>query len=222
MLSKYITEFQWLKCLSGKIDKIRFLCYFIDNGDSKMSDGPLKSMKMRRHWRPFAERVENPACPLKEVCDHLGHALKKDFAEAPVEQVKDILGGGRRQASLFPQEQIAQIEQLRHECPGSAAAKALIDSTVEIVADGQRGDAAVKGAIQNALESYTRDYFRGVEEHCQIEGASAADLIRDRLQATRKACDYDAIASDLATDQNLSGKPSGIEKHSGIDEGPPL
>jgi hypothetical protein len=187
-----------------------------------MSDGPLKSMKMRRHWRPFAERVENPACPLKEVCDALKHALKKDFAEAPVEKVKNILGGGREQASLFPQERIAQLEKLRRECPGSAAAKALIDCAVEAVADGQGGEDAVKEALKNASESYTRDYFRGVEEHCQREGGDSADLIRDRLQATRQACDYDTLASDLTTGENISGKSSGIEKHSGIDEGPPI
>jgi hypothetical protein len=187
-----------------------------------MSDGPLKSMKMRRYWRPFADRVENPACPLKEVCDALEHALKKDFAEAPVELVKDILGAGRKQASLFPQERIGQLEKLRRECPGSAAAKALIDCAVEAVADGQAGEAAVKEAIKNASESYTRDYFRGVEEHCQREGADSADIIRDRLQATQQACDYDTIASDLATGEAISGKSSGVEKHSGIDEGPPL
>lgn len=187
-----------------------------------MSDGPLKSMKMRRHWRPFADRVENPARSLKEVCEALEHALKKDFVEAPVEQVKNILGGGRKQASLFPQERIAQLEKLRRECPGSTAAKALIDCAVEVVADGHGGEAAVKEALKNASESYTRDYFRGVEEHCQREGADSADVIRDRLQATRQACDYDAIASDLVAGEKPSGRSSGIEKHSGIDDGPPL
>lgn len=187
-----------------------------------MSDGPLKSMKMRRHWRPFAERVENPACPLTEVCDSLKHALRKDFAEAPVEQVKDILGASSKQSSLFPQERIAQLERLRRECPGSAAAKALIDCAVEAVADGHSGEEAVKEALKNASESYTRDYFRGVEEHCQREGGDSADLIRDRLQATGQACDYDALASDLSTGETISGKSSGVEKHSGIDEGPPL
>jgi hypothetical protein len=187
-----------------------------------MSDGPLKSMKMRRHWRPFADRVENPACPLKEVCEALEHAIKRDFAEAPVEQVKNILGGGHEQASLFPQERIAQLEKLRRECPGSAAAKALIDCAVEAVTDGRGGEAAIKDALKNASDSYTRDYFRGVEEHCQREGADSADLIRDRLHATRQACDYDGIASDLASGEKPSGKSSGVEKHSGIDEGPPI
>lgn len=187
-----------------------------------MSDGPLKSMKMRRHWRPFAERVENPSCPLDQVCDALNHALKKDFAEAPVEQVKDILGAGCKQASLFPQERISQLENLRRECPGSAAAKALIDCAVEAVADGRGGEAAVKEAVKNASESYTRNYFRGVEEHCQREGADSADLIRDRLHATHQACDYDALASDLMSGEKPSGKSSGVEKRSGIDDGPPL
>lgn len=187
-----------------------------------MSDGPLKSMKMRRHWRPFAERVQNPSCPLDQVCEALNYGLEKDFAEAPVEQVKDILGGGRKQASLFPQERVSQLEKLRHERPGSAVAKALIDCAMEAVMDGLGGEAAVKEAVKNASESYTRDYFRGVEEHCQREGADSADLVRDRLQAARQACDYDALASDLTSGEKASGKSSGIEKHSGIDEGPPL
>lgn len=187
-----------------------------------MSDGPLKSMKMRRHWRPFAERVENPACPLKEVCDALKHALKKDFAEAPVEKVRNILGGGHEQASLFPQERIAQLERLRRECSGSTAANTLIDCAVEAVTDGQGGEDAVKDVLKNAAESYTHNQFHGVEEHCQREGGDSADIIRDRLQATRQACDYDALATDLANGDSISGKSSGIEKHSGIDEGPPL
>ena len=187
-----------------------------------MSDGPHKSLPMHPHWRDFAERAANPACAMEEVGEALVPALKREFAEAPVEDVRDTLGGGKS-ASLFAEERVTQLEALRDKCRGSAAAKTLIDCAVEAASGGLTGEAATATALKNALESYTRDCFRSVEEHYQREGSErGAKFMRDRLHATRRACDYKTVAADLQSSGKPSAKPARVRKRSDIDEGPAL
>src|SRR5688500_15135797 len=111
-----------------------------------MSDGPHKSLPMRRHWRDFAERAANRACAMDEVGEAVVPALKREFAEAPIKNVRDALGGGDT-ASLFQEDRIAQLEALRDKFRGSAAAKTLIDCAVEAAAGGLTGEAATSAAI---------------------------------------------------------------------------
>jgi hypothetical protein len=188
-----------------------------------MSDGPHKSLPMQRHWRQFAERAGNSACPMEEVGEALTPALKREFAAAPVDDVRDILGAGSKQASLFVQERITQLEALRGKNPGSAVAKTLIDCAVEAVAGGQMGESAMSSALEDALESRTRECFRSVEEHYQREGSGReAAFMRERLNVAKGSCDYKGIASDLNAGGKPSAGPAKLRKRSGIDEGPPL
>lgn len=183
-----------------------------------MSDGPHKSLPMRRHLKGFAERAANPARTMNEVAEAWLPALKREFAEAPVKEVVDILGAGKK-ASLFAQDRISQLEALREKHRGSAAAKTLLDCGVEAASSGVTGEAAISAALENALESHTRDCFRSVEEHWQREGTErSAKFMRDRLHATRQDCDYKAVASDLKS----SEKPVPVRKRSDLDEGPAL
>src|SRR3546814_17877927 len=62
-------------------------------------------------------------------------ALKRDCREAPLSQIRDILGGGK-QSSLFQEDRAAQLEAARHACRGSAAANTLIDCAIEATANG--------------------------------------------------------------------------------------
>jgi hypothetical protein len=178
---------------------------------------------MQRHWRRFAERAGNPACPMQEVGEALVPALKREFAAAPIDDVRDIFGAGGKQASLFAQERITQLEALRAKYPGSAAEKTLIDCAVEVAASGQMGEAAVSAALESAAESRTRDCFRSVEEHYQREGSSReAVFMRERLNNAKGSCDYKKIASDLSAGGKQSAASAKIEKRSGIDDGPAL
>lgn len=188
-----------------------------------MSDGPHKSLPMQRHWRQFAERAGNPACPMAEVREALAPALKREFAGAPVDDVRDILGAGSKQASLFPQERITQLEALRAKYPGSAPAKALIDCAVESASGGQIGESVVASVLESALESRTRDCFRSVQEHYYREGSGRkAAFMRERLNSAKGSCDYKGIASDLSAGGKQPAASAKLQKRSGIDDGPPL
>lgn len=187
-----------------------------------MSDGPHRSLPMRRHWKDLAERAAKAAFSADEVCEALPVALKRDFfAEAPLEAIRDILGGGK-QASLFSDERAEQLEAARHSSR-SAVGNTLINCAIEAVADGLSGEAAFRSALANALEEHTRGEFRSIEEHYQDKASAySARFVRDRLDAARRQSDFGGMAGDIATHGKQRLSDVQLEKRSGLDEGPPL
>lgn len=183
-----------------------------------MSDGPHKSLPLRQHWRNFARRASNPACSTSELTEVLAQALIREFANAPVEDIRSILGGGV-QPSLFAGDRTRPLEELRLQCGGAVAAIALIDCAIEVADTDLNGDRALATALENALETRLRDSFRSIEEHYLREaGNAAANDMRERLKAARRRCDYRRIARKI-----MSGEKAGVgNKRSGIDEGPAL
>ncbi|WP_156917476.1 hypothetical protein [Salinarimonas rosea] len=186
-----------------------------------MSDGPHRSLPMKRHWRDLAERAAKAAYAADEVREAVPLALRKDARKLPLEQLRAIFGGGD-QASLFPNERIEQLEAARQGCRGSGLGNAIIDAGIEAVRDGHFGDAAYGKALANAFADYTRSEFRSVEEHYLREaGAKSARFVRSRLDAARSQCDFGALASEFLAPARPA-RSLRLPKQTGLDEGPPL
>lgn len=186
-----------------------------------MSDGPHRSLPMRRQWRDLAERAATPAYSAEQVAEAFPLALKRDFREAPLSQVRDILGGSA-QTSLFKEDRAAQLEGARQACRGSAAGNTLIDCAIEANAQGLTGDAAFRSALENAIDAYARGGCHQIEEHWRRKEPESTANVRERLREARTACGHDAVASEL-----MGGEPAGsrdlkLPKRTGVDEGPPL
>lgn len=185
-----------------------------------MSDGPHRSLPMRRHWKDLAERAAKAAFSPDQVAEGLPYALKKDILSAPIAEIREIMG----QATLFPHLQIEQLELLRQSHHGSAAANHLIDCAVEAAADGLSGDDGTEAAVKNACEGISRDAVRGIEEHYQREATSrSAGYVRDRLDSARQQLDCGELARELLSSQKPPSQRSvTLPRQSGLDEGPPL
>lgn len=187
-----------------------------------MSDGPHRTLPMRKHWRDLAERAAKAAHSPEEVREALPRALKRDLMEAQLESIRHILGG-QDQETLFADERVEQLDGLRRSCRGSAVANIAIDCAIDALSQGLTGDAALQAALENACDERARSGFRSVEEHYQREAnARSAKYVRDRMDAARQQCDFRAIASEIVS----SGKPkrdsSQLPQHTGLDEGPKL
>lgn len=185
-----------------------------------MSDGPHRSLPMRRHWRDLAERAATPAFTAEQVAEAFPVALKNEFREAPLAQIRDILGGGA-QSSLFKEDRAAKIETARRACAGSAAGNTLIDCALEANADGLTGDRAMRTALENALDALARAGCHQIEEHYRRKEPQSTANVRNRLDAARGQCARSEIASELMSDDGggASGKVR-LRKRTGIDEGP--
>jgi hypothetical protein len=182
-----------------------------------MSDGPHKSLPMRRHWRRLAERAAIPAYSSDEVNEAICAALKKEFREAPLSRVADILRGDE-QGSLFAEARTEDLDSVRHVCPGSVAGTTFIDCAIEAALRGLPGDEALHFALTSALAALARSGCRQMEEHFQRKGFHAAEL-RERLRAARNDCRYGVLASEIIGDRRAQRE---VTKRSGVDEGPSL
>jgi len=165
-----------------------------------MSDGPHRSLPMRRHWKDTAERAARPVHSSAEVCNALTHALKRDILEAPIEKMRDILNS--RKPDLF---HILSI-----------------DCAIEAVQGGLKGQAAVESTLRNALEETMRSAFRGMNDHYQREATpKETHNLRARLDAARHKLDCGAVANELLSPTKPpSPRSLKLLRHTGLDEGP--
>jgi hypothetical protein len=185
-----------------------------------MSDGPHRSLPMRRHWKDTAERAAKPVHSEAEVCEALVYALKRDILETPIEKMREILDS--RKPDLFRTHQLEQLEQLRSICRGSAAANVSIDCAIEAVQNGLRGHTAIESALRNAIEDTMRSAIPGMNEHYQREAArKETQNLRVRLNTAGRQLDCRAIANELLSPTKPpSPRSLQLPHHTGLDEGP--
>lgn len=187
-----------------------------------MSDGPHRSLPRRRHWKALAERAAKEAYPVNEVGEALVHALKKEFLEAPLADICQILDG-KGQASLFSDNRIDTLEELRETCRGSAAGNTLIDCAIDAVNAGMTGKPACIIVLKEALAGYSFSVNRSIEEHYLREvGSRDANFIRDRLGAAYQQCNFDSIAGEMLSGWGGMSTAKSLPRSIGIDAGPPL
>lgn len=185
-----------------------------------MSDGPHRSLPMRRHWKDVAERATKLAYSESQVCEAAAFALKREVLGAPIQKLRDVLDG--RKPDLFPSRRLEQLEAIRSECRGSAAANVLIDCAVEAVQSGLMGPAAVQSALKNALDDVMRSASRGMNEH-YLREANPREIanLSSRLDAVHSKVDCGAIAKEILSPQKPPTAGSiQLPRHSGLDEGP--
>lgn len=185
-----------------------------------MSDGPHKSLPMRKHWKCLAERAGTPSfCPA-EVQEALVVSLKQEFKEAQIEEVRAILGGGD-QPMLWLDERISNLDAARESCRGSAAGNTFIDCAIEAVANGMTGDTACEHALQIALGTHAQSCCRQIEEHHCRKEPRGGPQVRARLNQARIQLRRDELSAELMSSRS-STVNAHLSKRSGIDEGPSL
>jgi len=184
-----------------------------------MSDGPHRSLPLRRHWKKFLERVVTPSFSSCEVIEALSNALINDFKEAPVSRVLNILQGDG-QPSLFHENCADQIEALRRTCPGSTASNILLECATEANASGLTGYQAVRMTLENALDALFRSARNSIEEHCKRKESWSGMNIRTRLKDAWKEVSFSGLASEIIFGKAASTKKANLTKRTGLDDGP--
>lgn len=187
-----------------------------------MSDGPHRSLPLRRHWKILAERAAREAYPVFEVGEALGHALKNEFLETPLAEICKIIDGAG-QGNLFSDTRIDGLESLRRYHCGSAATNIVIDCAIDAVNGGMTGRQARISVLKEALAGYSFSVNRSIEEHyLRKAGSNSAGFIRDRLEAAYQRCNFDNIASEMLVADWGSRNVGRLPLNLGLDAGPML
>lgn len=187
-----------------------------------MSDGPHRSLPLRRPWKILAERAARDAYSFNEVGEAVAHALKSEFLEAPLREICNILDG-KGQANLFTDNRIDRLEQLRDTWRGSAASNTLLDCAVDVVNSGLMGKPAQIAVLKDALAGYLLSANRSIEEHyLRKAGSKDASFVRGRLDVAYQHCNFNGIANEMLIARGTPSPVKNLPRNFGIDAGPPL
>ena len=186
-----------------------------------MSDGPWKSLPMRRPWKQVAKQAESRAFSAEELSGAMEAALRKEAKELPIEPIRRAVGSDDQRVLFIP-ELSGQLETLRVDHPGSKFVETFFTCLLDAEARGLSGREMMKRAAANTLDEYTRDQSRGIEEHYYRSSRVPKVPVNSRLAAARRLCDFDSLADKMVEPSGSSPSPPSPVKRSGLDEGPLL
>ena len=186
-----------------------------------MSDGPHRSLKMRRSWKRLAERAEKSSFESEEVRQELPAALEQDWHEEVPEtlcrQVSTILSDS--QISLFEDLKIKQLVALRGEIGGYELANVFLDFIIQTVCNERVSDKVLIEAAYNTLNDRAMRSIRQVEEHYHRKSPRTHSVdLRKRMENAVMQTDITAIARHLVGIERNKQKPKSI-KRTGLDDG---
>ncbi|MDE2716963.1 MAG: hypothetical protein OXI33_08100 [Chloroflexota bacterium] len=186
-----------------------------------MSDGPWKSLPLRRHWKQFAKRVEIRAFSAEEVIEALDAALLKEARELPFKAIMRILAPNG-QGTLFSPDLAGAIEALRQEHPGSKTAQTFLDYMSQQDASTSSGRDLVESAVADTLRECLHDNSRSTKEHYLRKTWLPWSRVSRRFTEACRAVDVQGLASRIVDDSGSPAPARSPVKRDGLDEGPQL
>ena len=185
-----------------------------------MSDGPHRSLPMRRGWKKLAERADNCAFEPDQVAAAMPEAIEGDWREEVPPEFLDALRmafGDPTQVSLFKSDCSEQLEKARPLAAGKPLAQLIVDCAIKVTVEGISENPLVD-AVSNACQNHGTRGIRSVEEHYKRKSSGTrAQKVRGRLEGACTKASFHDIASRLL---NSSGSPkSRTPKQTGLDHG---
>lgn len=184
-----------------------------------MSDGPHKSLPMKRAWKRVAECADNQAFSPEEIGAAMVPALEQDchdeLAPAFLHEIRDALEA--RESGLFKSDPM-WINGLR-----SVASNGLERAILDNIDHGPSADAKALDVLRVAVEGVLRDRAarceRQIEEHyLRRRDAPRVAELRARIDRAIELTPMDTIAARVI-DPGHSMSPRLNAKKSGLDDG---
>lgn len=165
-----------------------------------MSDGPHRSLPLRRAWKRFAGRADNLSFTAQEVAEMVCPAIADDWRSEVrpglVKAVASVLEEPTQQG-LFACD-MEELRRLRAGCDSPFAA-AFCDAAKDVLSDGARGQEALENAIGSAFLDRSLCQVRSVEEHyLRKAGRDRAANVRARLEEAVKHASFGELAKVIA------------------------
>jgi hypothetical protein len=197
------------------------LYYTSDIRGITMSDGPHKSLLMRRGWKKFAERADKAAFEPEQISEAAIPALECDWQEdvSPFLPALRAIVGDDRQLTLFGSTNTAALEALERLSPGNSLGRTFVGGVARAIAAGQIGEQAVLASAANALLDRGARAIRQVEEHyLRRAGEATALKIRARMEEGISRAPIEALARRVLGIDPLTAAQR-LPKPRGLDDG---
>lgn len=183
-----------------------------------MSDGPHKSLPMRRRWQLVAERADKRSYAVAEITDVMVLALEQDCRD---EMSPEFLAGLRRVAQepfLFREGAAARLESLRPlACSGLG--RAVVDNVGPLSGADIEDWLVLHESLKAAIQERAVRAIRQVEEHYLREAtAPRANNVRGRAEHSIASANLDALVARVLSAQPVP-VPRAPAKQTGLDDG---
>jgi hypothetical protein len=184
-----------------------------------MSDGPHRSLPMRRPWKTVAECADNGAFEVEEIREFILPALENDCRREMRREFLDDLRKvcAYQDASLFKTDMRPVLEGLRRTA-NVGMERLVLDHAIHAAANATSGRGIAEKAVGQALNDRGASGIKQVEEHyLRKSSAKRAHNVRDRMEQAVTGTDFESVARRLLDGRQKSGpKPS---KRQGLDDG---
>ena len=184
-----------------------------------MSDGPHRSLPMRKGWQRVAERADNENFEAADVTKCVTTALEQDSVEemSPefINALTDICQ--RLEGTLFPPNLTAEIEALSPKA-GYGIGKIFLDNLVQLSANDKSQAEIIVNAMDAALKIRGASCARQTEEHYFRKSTVPRALnVRARLEQAIEATPTRELARRLLRlDEGRTERPT-LKR--GLDDG---
>jgi hypothetical protein len=184
-----------------------------------MSDGPHRSLPMRRGWKRVAERGDKRAFASDEVSDAIIIALEQDCHR---EMPAPFLDAAWRifsdpEPSLFAVQISPQLETLR-QLAGPGIGRLVLEQAILVAERGKTGMAGLVEAMTNALTDRAAKGARQVEEHyCRESTTPRAKRVRARIEEGISGAVVDRLARRILKVEQTHGLRPTMRQ--GLDDG---
>lgn len=195
-----------------------------------MSDGPYKSLPMRKPWKEAAERAHKPAFSPKEVADAVADAIvrdiRRDIGGNFIEHLQDALSISD-QGSLFADSRVSELEAIRGSSTTNGLREGLVEHTLVAVHQGMSSEQALNDGLRRVAIEHGAAGARQVEEHYLRDATTKKEYsksaeVRARLNESLKSDRLTHVASEVLGGVPNSRAASGLAKQASIDDGPSL
>lgn len=186
-----------------------------------MSDGPHKSLPMRRAWKRLAMCADNEAFAPEDVSGALADALRQDWKAEALQQLVRRLDAvvGDDGSGLFEGRRFAQLDAERAAAGGHPLSCLLIDCVIHELRQGCWRKDTLREAAVKALVEWAARHARQIEEHYKRRSdRHRAGNVRERLEASVAKVDMQSLAKTpirAGRDQHAHAPA----KYAGLDDG---
>ena len=193
-----------------------------------MSDGPYKSLPMRKPWRTVTEYAHKDSFTPDECASAMRSALHHDFSrDVPQDMLKAVASVllENEQGNLLPNLAHQELENIRYRFPSSALGDAVIEDTQAALQMGKTGEAAWAEGLTRAALNHADGSIRAVEEHYRSEpqkfqSEQKTVNVRERLAETLRTEVVKGVGQEVVAMHKGEKINTKLSKEDGLDSGP--
>lgn len=189
-----------------------------------MSDGPHRSLSMRRPWKELAKRGDQRTYDSEQVAEAATQALASDFKNEVswplINVLKDVFTGRDNSLGL-PEIALQQLEEAKALAAGSVFGMNAVAWSIQLVYEGRLDKQALYDAVGFAAKERGFANMRSVEEHYLRESNQRrATDVRVRLNSAISGLSESKLGAMLVDPHPAAAR--GLRKRTGLSDGVPL